>query len=290
MIYFFNFKRKYFFSLLLFLLVFFMFSANINNINADVQEKTSVTTVTEDSIVTEDSPTNMLPDQVHGEKGEGADIQRYQNPPPNQKDSHESSSSREIHSEDRNTITTLRSIYEQAGLPLNDQISGVLVKVEDDSIQLTIGFHKSHQFTSELYEEHFIMSNGDLHHVLDRLNAIVVKVPISSLKNFMEYWKALSNVRYVEAAQVTQVSAVPNDPDWSLQYGPQIIQADLAWDIQMGDPASILVAVIDTGIDYNHPDLADQYVPIGFDWVFDDNDPMDDHSHGTHCAGTIAAT
>ncbi|MHA2370830.1 MAG: S8 family serine peptidase, partial [Candidatus Hodarchaeales archaeon] len=47
-------------------------------------------------------------------------------------------------------------------------------------------------------------------------------------------------------------------------------------------------AVIDTGIDYTHPDLADSYLPLGYDWYHNDNDPMDDHSHGTHCAGTIA--
>ncbi|MFX1254100.1 MAG: S8 family serine peptidase, partial [Promethearchaeota archaeon] len=191
---------------------------------------------------------------------------------------------------DENGITSLKAVYEQADLPVTDQASEVLVKVEAGSIRLTIGFHNSYRLSSKLYHEQLITSDGVLHCELDRLNAIVVNVPISSLKNFMEYWKALPSVRYVEVAQVTQVSAVPNDPDWSLQYGPQIIQADLAWDIQMGDPASILVAVIDTGIDYTHPDLVDQYVSGGYDWVFDDTDPMDDHGHGTHCAGIIGAT
>ena len=50
----------------------------------------------------------------------------------------------------------------------------------------------------------------------------------------------------------------------------------------------INVAVLDTGIDYNHPDLGANYRG-GYDWVNDDEDPMDDHGHGTHCAGTIAA-
>ncbi|MFX1252361.1 MAG: S8 family serine peptidase [Promethearchaeota archaeon] len=196
----------------------------------------------------------------------------------------------EMSLENENGIVSLQAVYEQAGISITDQVQGVLVKVEEDSIRLIIGFHKSYQLTSELYNEHFITSDGVLHRELDRLNAIVVNVPISSLRSFMEYWKVLPTVRYVEVAQVTQVSAVPNDPDWSLQYGPQIIQANLAWDIQMGDPASILVAVIDTGIDYTHPDLVDQYVPLGYDWVFGDDDPMDDHSHGTHCAGIIGAT
>ncbi|MHC5075083.1 MAG: S8 family peptidase [Planctomycetota bacterium] len=50
----------------------------------------------------------------------------------------------------------------------------------------------------------------------------------------------------------------------------------------------VKVAVIDSGIDTTHPDLVANYVG-GYDYVNDDDDPMDDHGHGTHVAGTIAA-
>ena len=50
----------------------------------------------------------------------------------------------------------------------------------------------------------------------------------------------------------------------------------------------IKVAVIDSGIDYNHPELAGNYAG-GYDFVNDDENPMDDNGHGTHVAGTIAA-
>lgn len=55
--------------------------------------------------------------------------------------------------------------------------------------------------------------------------------------------------------------------------------------------AGIKVAVIDTGVDYNHPDLAPNFDPLlrGKDFVNADDDPMDDHQHGTHVAGSIAA-
>lgn len=52
--------------------------------------------------------------------------------------------------------------------------------------------------------------------------------------------------------------------------------------------AGVKVAIIDTGIDYTHPDLAANYAG-GYDFVNDDSDPMDDQGHGTHCAGTVAA-
>ena len=56
----------------------------------------------------------------------------------------------------------------------------------------------------------------------------------------------------------------------------------------------IIVSVIDTGVNYDHNDLNDhvwqstEYPNHGYDFVNNDNDPMDDHGHGTHCSGTVA--
>ena len=66
-----------------------------------------------------------------------------------------------------------------------------------------------------------------------------------------------------------------------------MIKADYAW---YKHRRHVLVAVVDTGIDYTHPDLMANYVPIGYDWVNNHTAPLDDHGHGTHCAGIIAAT
>jgi subtilisin family serine protease len=65
------------------------------------------------------------------------------------------------------------------------------------------------------------------------------------------------------------------------------IDAPEAWAIFEGN-STVTVAVIDSGVDYTHPDLAASYAG-GDDFVFGDGDPMDDHGHGTHVAGTIAA-
>jgi thermitase len=64
------------------------------------------------------------------------------------------------------------------------------------------------------------------------------------------------------------------------------IDAPEAWAVSLG--GSVRVAVIDSGIDYTHPDLAANYIG-GYDYVSGDSDPMDDHGHGTHVSGTIAA-
>jgi len=68
--------------------------------------------------------------------------------------------------------------------------------------------------------------------------------------------------------------------------GVKQVNAPAAWSTSRGK--GIRVAVLDTGIDFNHPDLKSNYVD-GVSFVKGAPTPMDDHCHGTHCAGTIAA-
>jgi subtilisin family serine protease len=134
--------------------------------------------------------------------------------------------------------------------------------------------------------------------------------------------KLLSNekVNYVEPDYIVFASLVPNDmrfPEmWGLDNNGQssgLTDADIdapeAWNRSTGS-RSVLVGVIDSGIDYTHPDLqanmwtnpgeiagnnidddGNGYVDDirGWDFANEDNDPIDDNNHGTHCAGTIGA-
>lgn len=84
-------------------------------------------------------------------------------------------------------------------------------------------------------------------------------------------------------ATVTASSAVPGQ---LTPYGITLVNAEAAWERTRGE--GVKIAVADTGIDHQHPDLMHAYRG-GFDFVNNDDDPMDDHGHGTHVAGTIAA-
>ncbi|MCK6573493.1 S8 family serine peptidase [Myxococcota bacterium] len=112
---------------------------------------------------------------------------------------------------------------------------------------------------------------------------------------------------YAEPNYLVTAYETPDDPRYGELWGMPKIGAPAAWDHTTGS-ADVLVAVIDTGLDYTHPDLRDNawrnpgetagngrdddgngYVDDVYGWDFcnNDADPMDDHGHGTHCAGTI---
>jgi thermitase len=83
----------------------------------------------------------------------------------------------------------------------------------------------------------------------------------------------------------------PSDPAYADLWGLQNIGAPKAWTVVRETP-SVIVAVLDTGVDYNHPDLkANMWTKNGkhgYDFYDNDDEPMDEQDHGTHCAGTIA--
>ena len=99
-------------------------------------------------------------------------------------------------------------------------------------------------------------------------------------------------VEFAQIDELNELALIPNDESFDRLWGLQKIQCDLAWDATQGE--DVIVAVLDTGVDYNHPDIKDNMWvssdgKFGFDFSDNDDNPMDYHSHGTHVAGTISA-
>ncbi|HUW08766.1 MAG TPA: S8 family serine peptidase [Anaerolineae bacterium] len=82
-------------------------------------------------------------------------------------------------------------------------------------------------------------------------------------------------------------SLYPDDPDWLKQWNMRRIAAPEAWPLSTG-AAEVVVAVVDSGVDADHPDLTENLLP-GYDFVNHDADPDDDFGHGTHVTGILSA-
>jgi subtilase family serine protease len=117
------------------------------------------------------------------------------------------------------------------------------------------------------------------------------------------------DVAFAEPNHIIQIATTPDDPQFEDLWGLAQIDAPAAWDLSVGANSNVVVGVIDTGIDYTHPDLAPNIwsspeaftVALssgvvscaagthGFNAITRQCDPMDDHHHGTHVSGTIGA-
>lgn len=127
--------------------------------------------------------------------------------------------------------------------------------------------------------------------VVDEIPQIKVLVGLVSQNAFPHVKYALSHnpvIDFVEENLNVPISEIPNDKYYGLQWHLSNIKASEAWNITKGDPR-IMLAILDTGVDPNHPDLANKLLQ-GYNAYDDSNNTADDLGHGTLVAGTAGAS
>jgi len=141
---------------------------------------------------------------------------------------------------------------------------------------------------SENHKKFLIEQNGAITtSEIPQIKVKILKVPEHALEKVITALSHNQNVEFVEKDYFFEPSLIPNDPNVSNQWHLQNIQADLAWDITKGS-SSIPIAILDTGIDVNHPDLADK-LQFGYNSYNNNSDLTDICGHGTKVAGSAAA-
>jgi len=215
--------------------------------------------------------------------------------------------------------------------PAQDQAQNETMQVENmDGVEVVEGEaivrFDTPKEELQTYLNHAVsMVNASMHRGIgpDGLNIFHMRSKAMNTRALLELLSRLPGVRYVEPNYVYRRQLTPNDASfgslWGMNNTGQTIQgqvgvadADIdavqAWDVSTGS-SSIVVGVIDTGVDYNHPDLAANVwsapaafsVTVGgqtincpagshgFNAVTNTCTPLDDNNHGSHCSGTIGA-
>ncbi|WP_300465030.1 S8 family peptidase [Desulfobacula sp.] len=167
---------------------------------------------------------------------------------------------------------------------------------DSEGVRINIGYNQK-------------MSQSKVDDLIDQYNGkMVLGIPSINMKTYIVSKKYLAiiksillkdntidfveeDVRMSIPAPPLGASKMPTDPFYPVQWGPLCIGAEEAWNYgSLYDHPDIIVAVIDTGVDLDHPDLVNMVdTDIDYDFVNNDSTAMDDNGHGTHCAGIIAA-
>jgi thermitase len=136
----------------------------------------------------------------------------------------------------------------------------------------------------------------------------IVAVPAGKNLAIQSAYASDPAIERADLDRAHRLAYTPNDPYWPYEWHMTDITADQAWDTVKGDP-SVVVAIMDTGLEVTHPDLAanvwtnpgeipgngidddgNGYVDDvhGYDFAYGDSDPNDVYGHGTACAGIVA--
>jgi hypothetical protein len=122
---------------------------------------------------------------------------------------------------------------------------------------------------------------------IPQIGILVVQVPENALPMVKAALNRNPMVEFVEENLQLSPTAVPDDYYFSFQWHLNKIGAPAAWDVSVGNP-NVLIAVLDSGVDSTHPDLADKLLR-GYNFYDNNADTSDVAGHGTAVAGVAAA-
>ena len=141
--------------------------------------------------------------------------------------------------------------------------------------------------TDKLTKQQILRTHGDV--VAGEIAPIgvsVVTIPPGRMQEKLLAYRSEKAIQFAEPDFIAKAIGTPNDPSFGNQWGMTKIQAPQAWDITTGQP-SIKIAILDTGVDQDHEDLAGKIVA---NKNYTTSGTVDDrYGHGTHVAGITAA-
>lgn len=128
---------------------------------------------------------------------------------------------------------------------------------------------------------------------ISELNLYVIKVPVEELQNLRNSLSLNPNFQYVDKNYIVRANAIPNDSLFNTQTHFSLIDTQLAWDTETGDP-DVVIAVLDSGVEATHEDLAGKVLTGcstlgGFNENSCGTNTNDIDGHGSGVSGTAAA-
>jgi thermitase len=105
------------------------------------------------------------------------------------------------------------------------------------------------------------------------LGLLKLNVAVGSELSRAQEFRARPGVEFAEPDYIVHALEVPNDPDFSLQWGLSMINAPAAWDVTHGSSA-VIIAIVDSGIDGRHPDLSSKML-AGWNFISSASIPAD---------------
>jgi len=133
----------------------------------------------------------------------------------------------------------------------------------------------------------FAAYRAQQHAAIEQIDVRILNVKEAARDHVLQALQHNPNIEFAQLDYIVEPEAIPNDPKYSSEWHLPKIQCPQAWDITTGS-SSVIIAVLDTGVDGTHPELSARCVP-GWNFYDNNSNTSDVQGHGTLVAGTVAA-